>query len=272
MNEYDLVVNNGLVVNSTHSEYVNLGVQDGKVVILSKELLNAKHVIDARGKWVLPGVVDTHVHFAFKQGQGDTSVMTEDDYVTGPIASAVGGVTTFVDYAVCPQNRTLKSFLEERIAMADKGSCIDYSFHSGITNSSPATLKEIKGVVDMGVPSFKFFTTYRKWGFAVGLGFLLEAFKLLREYNGVACIHCEQDEIIEFLRDIYKDETSMEYFGLSRPDFSEEISIAELVILARETGARLHVVHLSTEKGLYLQFWQILFHLFQHWRSQQTDS
>ena len=135
------------------------------------------------------------------------------------------------------------------MALAEKGSCIDYSFHGGITNSSPAALKEIKPVIDMGVPSFKFFMTYRKWGFAVGMGFLLEVFKLLKEYNGVPCIHCEQDEIIEFLREIYKDEKSMQYFGLSRPDFSEEVSIAELVILARETGSRLHVVHLSTEKG-----------------------
>jgi dihydropyrimidinase len=250
MDTYDLAVNNGLVINSTHKEKASLGVRDGKIVAVSQEPLTARNVIDAGGKWVIPGVVDTHIHFALKQGQGDSAVMTEDDYTTGPIASAVGGVTTFVDYAICPQDRKLRPFLDERIAMADKGSCIDYGFHSGITNSSQETLKEIKGVVDMGIPSFKFFMTYRKWGFAVGMGFLLEVFKLLKEYNGVACIHCEQDEIIEFLREKYKGETSMEYFGLSRPDFSEEISIAELAILARETGSRLHVVHLSTEKGL----------------------
>lgn len=250
MTTYDLAVNNGLVVNATHKELANIGVQDGKIVTISQEPLAGKETIDAKGKWVIPGVVDTHIHFALKQGQGDSAVMTEDDYTSGPIASAVGGVTTFVDYAICPQNRTLKDFLQERMALAEKGSCIDYSFHGGITNSSPAALKEIKPVIDMGVPSFKFFMTYRKWGFAVGMGFLLEVFKLLKEYNGVPCIHCEQDEIIEFLREIYKDEKSMDYFGLSRPDFSEEISIAELVILARETGSRLHVVHLSTEKGL----------------------
>ena len=250
MNTYDLAVNNGLIVNSTHKEVANLGVKDGKIAIISKEPIPAKTEVDAKGKWVIPGVVDTHVHFALKQGQGDSAVMTEDDYETGPIASAVGGVTTFVDYAICPQDRTLKSFLNERIEMANKGSCIDFGFHSGITNSSLETLKEVQGVVEMGIPSFKFFMTYRKWGFAVGMGFLWEVFKLLKQFNGTACIHCEQDEIIEFLTNEFKDEKSMEYFGLSRPDFSEEISVAELAILAREAGSRLHVVHLTTEKAL----------------------
>jgi dihydropyrimidinase len=250
MENYDLAVNNGLIINSTHKEYANLGVKDGKIVVISKEPISAKNEIDAKGKWVIPGVVDTHVHFALKQGQGDTAVITDDNYETGPIASAVGGVTTFVDYAICPQNRSLKSFLNERIEMADKGSCIDFGFHSGITNSSPESLKEIQGVVEMGIPSFKFFMTYRKWGFAVGMGFLWEVFKILKELNGTACIHCEQDEIIEFLREKHKDEKSMEYFGLTRPDFSEEISVAELAILAREAGSRLHIVHLTTEKAL----------------------
>ena len=250
MENYDLAINNGLVINSTHKEHANLGVKDGKITIISKEPISAKNEIDAKGKWVIPGVVDTHVHFALKQGQGDTAVMTEDDYETGPIASAVGGVTTFVDYAICPQDRNPKSFLKERIEMADKGSCIDFGFHCGITNSSPESLKEIQGVVEMGIPSFKFFMTYKKWGFAVDMGFLWGVFNILKELNGTACIHCEQDEIIEFLKVKYKNEKSMEYFGLTRPDFTEEISVAELAILAREAGSRLHVVHLTTEKAL----------------------
>jgi dihydropyrimidinase len=250
MENFDLAINNGLVVNSTHKAFANLGVKDGKISILSDEPISAKHVIDAKGKWVIPGVVDTHVHFALRQGQGEDGVLSEDDYETGPIASAVGGVTTFVDYAICPQKMKLKSFLDERINLADNGSCIDYSFHCGITNTSPEVLEEIPGIVEMGIPSFKFFMTYKKWGFAVDLGFLWGVFNTLKELNGIACLHCEQDDIIEYLRNKYKDERSMEYFGSTRPDFSEEITVAEAAILAREAGSRLHIVHLTTEKAL----------------------
>ena len=250
MENLDLVINNGLVINSRHKEFVNLGVRDGKISLITTEKLSGAKKIDAEGKWVIPGAIDTHVHYALKQGQGEDAVMTEDDYESGPIASAVGGITTFIDYAICPQKGKLKTFLDERIDLASKGSCIDFSFHCGITNASPESLNQMPGVIEMGIPSFKFFVTYKKWGFAVDLGFLWGAFNLLNELNGVACIHCEQDDIIEFLRATHAAETDMALFGATRPDFTEEIAVAELVILAREAGSRLHVVHLTTQKAL----------------------
>ena len=90
MTTYDLAVNNGLVVNATHKELANIAVQDGKIVTISKEPLAGKETIDAKDNGSSPALVDTHIHFALKQGQGDSAVMTEDDYTSGPIAS-VGG-------------------------------------------------------------------------------------------------------------------------------------------------------------------------------------
>jgi len=250
MTNYDLAINNGLVINSTHKVYANVGVKIGKIAAITQEPIEAKKEIDARGKWVIPGVVDTHVHFALRQGQGDDAVLSDDDYKSGPIACAVGGVTTFIDYAICPQKRRLKDFLEERIAMATEGSCIDFGFHCGITNASKQTLDDIPGIFEMGIPSFKFFTTYKKWGFSVDLGFLWDVFNLFKEHNGVACVHCEQDDILEYLKEKHKDEDSMTYFASTRPDFAEEIPVYELAVLAREAGSRVHIVHLTTEKAL----------------------
>ncbi len=250
MENYDLVINNGLVINSDVSQIVNVGIKDGKVTALSQESMCGNRVIDASNNWVLPGVIDTHVHFNLKQGQGEDAISSDDDYQNGPIASAIGGVTTFIDYAIAPRNRSPIDFLNERIEQASSGSCIDFSFHAGITNPDPEVLKEFPKIIEMGIPSFKFFVNYKAWGFAVDLGFLYDAMTVLNENNGVVCIHCEHDEILSYLRQKYINKPELIYHSRSRPDFAEEIAIAELLILARETSCRLYIVHLSTEKGL----------------------
>ncbi len=250
MAELDLVINNGMVVNAEEMTRANVGVRDGRIVVLDSEPLMGARVIDASGKWVLPGVVDPHVHFALQQGQGADAVVTEDDYESGPRAAALGGVTTFIDFAIAPRSRSAKAYLEERIAMAQAGSCIDYSFHAGVTNPAPEALAEFPAIVEMGIPSFKFFVTYRKWGFAVDLGFLMAAIETLRDLNGVACLHAEHDEILEYLREKHAAQPDLIYHSRTRPDFSEEIAVIEAVVLARELGGRLYIVHLTTEKAL----------------------
>lgn len=250
MSQLDLAINNGLVINADGRAGANVGIRDGRIVTISATPLTATRTIDATDKWVLPGVIDPHVHFALRQGQGDDAVETEDDYESGPAAAAVGGVTMFIDFAIAPRTDDPRLFIEERIALADAGSCIDYSFHAGITNPDPAVIGQFGQIVEMGIPSFKFFVTYRKWGFAVDLGFLLEAFETLRELNGVACVHAEQDEILEYLRTKHADEPGLIYHSRTRPDFSEEIAVYELVALARETNSRLYIVHLTAKKAL----------------------
>jgi dihydropyrimidinase len=162
----------------------------------------------------------------------------------------MGGVTTFIDYAIAPRDGSPSEYLKDRIARAEAGSCIDYSFHAGVTNPDLAVLEEFEGIRAMGIPSFKFFLPYRDWGFGVGLGFLMEAMREVERLGGVLCIHAEVDEIVEHLREKFSHESELIYHSRSRPDFTEELGIVELASLARELGGRLYVVHLTTEKGL----------------------
>jgi dihydropyrimidinase len=134
--------------------------------------------------------------------------------------------------------------------MAAAGSPIDFAFHAGIVDPRPEVLEQFPAIVELGIPSFKFFVTYRKWQFAVDLGFLMAAMQRIRSLGGMACLHAEQDEILEWLRTQHAGEPDLIYHSLTRPDFSEEIAIYEAAVLARETGCPLYVVHLSTAKGL----------------------
>ena len=250
MTELDLAVNGGTVVNADGQTRANVGMRDGRIVTLTAEPLLARQVIDASGQLVLPGAIDAHVHFQLKQGQGEKATVTEDDYTTGPISAARGGVTTFIDFAIHPRAVPPLDYLTERMEMAAEGSCIDYSFHAGIVDPRPEIIEQFPAIMALGIPSFKFFVTYRKWGFAVDLGFLMAAMQKIHALGGMACLHAEQDEILEWLRTRHAAESDLSYHSLTRPDFSEEIAIYEAAVLARETGCPLYIVHLSTAKGL----------------------
>ncbi len=250
MADLDLALNGGTVVNADGQQVANVGVRGGRIVALTAEPLAARKVIDATGQLIFPGVIDSHVHFQLQQGQGKKATVTEDDYTTGPISAARGGVTTFIDFAIHPRNMPPLEYLTHRMDMAAAGSCIDFAFHAGITDPRPEIIEQFPAIMDLGIPSFKFFVTYRKWGFAVDLGFLMAAMQKIRALGGMACLHAEQDEILEWLRAQYATEQDLIYHSLTRPDFSEEIAIYEAAVLARETGCPLYIVHLSTAKGL----------------------
>jgi dihydropyrimidinase len=250
MTELDLALNGGTVVNADGQSCANVGIRGGSIVTLTSEPLLARRVIDATGQLVLPGAIDAHVHFQLKQGQGEKATVTEDDYTTGPISAARGGVTTFIDFAIHPRAVPPLDYLTERMEMAAEGSCIDYAFHAGIVDPRPEIIEQFPAIMALGIPSFKFFVTYRKWDFAVDLGFLMAAMQQIHSLGGMACLHAEQDEILEWLRTRHAAESDLSYHSLTRPDFSEEIAIYEAAVLARETGCPLYIVHLSTAKGL----------------------
>jgi len=250
MADLDLALHGGTIVNADGQSVANVGIRGGRIVTLTTEPLTARRVIDVTGQLVLPGAIDSHVHFQLKQGQGEKATVTEDDYTTGPISAARGGVTTFIDFAIHPRAVPPLDYLTERMEMAAEGSCIDYAFHAGIVDPRPEIIEQFPAIMDLGIPSFKFFVTYRKWGFAVDLGFLMAAMQKIHALGGMACLHAEQDEILEWLRTQHAEEQELIYHSLTRPDFSEEIAIHEAAVLARETGCPLYIVHLSTAKGL----------------------
>lgn len=249
---FDLAVNNALVVNATGSARGSVGVRDGKIAAIEAGPVRARREIDAAGRPVIPGVVDGHCHFRIVQGQGPDAIASSDDYIIGPRAAAFGGVTTFIDFAIQQRGHSALEMAQSRIAEAAAGSVIDFSFHASLTDPRPEVLDEIEPLMDMGIGSFKFFTAYAKWGFYVDLGFLGEAMTRIAARGGTVAIHAENDEILEFWRakKAAEDPSDLMNHSLSRPELAEEVAIRDVIALARETGATIYIVHLSTARGL----------------------
>ncbi len=249
---YDLVVNNALVVNASGRFTGSIGARGGVIAALEQRPLQGAVEIDAGGKPVIPGVVDPHVHFRIAQGHGPDAVVSSDDYLVGPRAAAFGGVTTFIDFAIQQRGLPARSVVEARIAEAAATSIIDFAFHCSLTDSRHEALDEIEPLMERGIASFKFFMAYAKWGFYVDRGFLQGAMARIAARGGTVAVHAEDDEILEFWRAHYAREAPGEMINhsLSRPELAEELAIHNAARLARETGATLYVVHLSTRRGL----------------------
>ena len=128
-----------------------------------------------------------------------------DGYDAGTVAAAFGGVTSVLDMRIQERGKgaTAVAAVVRGLEDASRKAVIDFSFHAGLTNPSMETLAEIPELVAMGIPSFKFFLTYPNWHIRVDLGFLYEAFRVVRANNGIAAVHCEDDQIIEHLKQKY---------------------------------------------------------------------
>jgi dihydropyrimidinase len=248
---YDLIVAGGTVVTARKSARRDVCVRNGRVARVGETTRRsrslAKKVVDAAGCLVIPGAVDPHVHFALSIAPG---MRTADDFDSGTKAAAAGGVTTVIDYTT-PQTgqRPLAAF-EERRKLADAQVHIDYRLHNVLIGWESSWVDDLKSLVKTGSTSVKLFTIYADRGWQADDGMMYQVMEACRDLGIVVCVHAENDSLIE----LYTSRTLNQRPGalglaLSRPPLVEEEAAARVILLAEATGARLHLVHLSTHRA-----------------------
>jgi dihydropyrimidinase len=207
----------------------------------------ADTVIDAAGKYVLPGGIDVHTHMEMPFG-GTHSV---DTFETGTRAAAWGGTTTIIDFAVQQKGQTLLATMDRWHQKADGNCAIDYGFHMIIADVNESTLKEMDACVAAGVNSFKMFMAYPGVFYATD-GEILLAMQRAAENGSLIMMHAENGIAIDQLvaQALAKGQTDPVYHGLTRPAELEGEATHRAAVLAMVTGAPLYVVHLSSEPAL----------------------
>ncbi len=248
----DLLVKNGLVFLKGKWVKTNLAVLGEKIVYIGEKEQEATEVIDAEGLKVLPGLIDPHIHFELNCGR----VTSCDDFYSGSIAAAYGGVTTYVDFLDPTSNaEELEKSYYERIALAKK-SVVDYHMHACIKMPNGDLEEYVKTVVKLGMRTIKLFTTYSDTGRRTYDKDIIELLKLSKKYNVMICAHIENDDLID-LREGY----TFKDLPVSRPSISETSEALKLAKIVRETGGNFYMVHCSsgeTLKALKEQFSDIL--------------
>jgi dihydropyrimidinase len=245
---FDLLIKNGIVITASETFRADVAVKDGKVAALLESGSDAQacKVVDAAGKYVLPGAIDVHTHLALPFG----GTFTADDYETGTRAAACGGTTMVFDYSTPPKGVKLIDFVQQRRDMADSQVCIDYGFHMVLNDPSDAVLEQLKGLVDSGISSFKVYTVYD--GMAVDDPFFVKLLERCKNIGALVCVHAENKDMIDMYIDQYKTEGKLSpwWHYMSRREFIEAEADKRCIHWAKALNAPLYIVHLANKEGL----------------------
>lgn len=246
--EGTLLIRGGTVVAGQSVTQQDILVCGERIAALG-DLSNFKadQEIDAGGLLVLPGGVDTHVHY------NDVFMKTVSvhDYHSGTLAAAHGGVTTVVDFSNQKHGEPLLDTVEYKRQEAGNLPLVDWGVHPCITDPTPETLDQIPLVVAAGAPSIKCYMTYREDGLYVGPEDLKRVAQRLHEAGGMLLAHAEDDEILSsnIARLIDAGLTDYPYHTQSKPPESETRAIRACVDVSRETGCRVFIVHMAAAEG-----------------------
>ncbi len=207
----------------------------------------AEVVVDATGKYVVPGGVDVHTHMELPFG----GTAASDTFETGTRAAAWGGTTTIVDFAVQRTGERVQDCLAAWHAKAAGNCAVDYGFHQILGGVDEDALKAMDELVGEGITSFKLFMAY-PGVFLSDDGQILRAMQRARENGSLVMMHAENGTVIDVLvqQALARGETAPVNHGLTRPWETEEEATHRAIMLARLTGAPLYVVHMSAKQAV----------------------
>ncbi|MBL8193663.1 MAG: dihydropyrimidinase [Blastocatellia bacterium] len=242
------LIKNGRIITAVDDYNADLLIEDGTITMIARSIdLAADKVIDANGRYVIPGGIDPHTHMDLPFGGTSSS----DDFRTGTIAAAFGGTTTIIDFAVQYQGQALNQALDVWFAKAEGKAAIDYAFHLICTDLPDSRLPEIKDLIRQGVTSFKLFMAY-PGVFLVDDGTIFKAMTTASEAGGLICMHAENGVVIDVLvkRALAEGRTAPKYHALTRPTKAEAEGTGRAIALAEMANAPVYIVHLSCYDAL----------------------
>jgi len=240
---YDLLVKNGKIVTAECVFSGNIAVKEGKIaaVLLAGEEPEAKKVIDAKGNYVFPGAIDTHAHL------NDPGYEWREDYEHGTAAAAVGGYTTIIDMPL--QNEpamTNATIFDKKYEKVSPNAYVDYCFWGGLI---PDNFQDLKGMDEKGCVAFKSFIGPVSPDYSsLNYGQVYEAMQIIHEFDGRAGFHCEDFAAIKWQEQRMKKEGRLDWNGFleSRPVVAEMVATVDVIELAKATGCKAHICHVSS--------------------------
>jgi dihydropyrimidinase len=248
MARLDTIIINGTLVTAADTTACDIGIKDGVVAVLGKNLGPADEVIDIAGMLALPGGIDSHVHFA--QSSGPDIVMA-DGFASGTLSAAFGGNTTVLPFCLQEKGQSLREALKHYHAKADGQCHIDVSFHLIITDPTEQVLgQELPALVEDGYTSLKIFMTYE--GMALNDREILETLSAARRTGALVMVHAENYDAIRFLTDQLEraGKTAPLFHAVSRPIPVEREATHRAIALAELIDVPIVIVHVSNGEAM----------------------
>jgi len=235
----DLCLLNCKIVGNT--EY-SIGINNGKIVSIKRNTIKAEKTIDIKGKIVLPGLIDAHVHMR------DPGFTYKEDFRSGTAAAAAGGFTTVLDMPnTKPQTNTVKAF-KNKIRIGENKCLVDFGLHAGADNP-----EQIKKLAALKPSSFKIFMDLFDDNFLMNIFNILSKLEKINGNKTVISLHAEDREIVNQYTNIMKSKNlNPVLYVNARPALAEEIAISKAIEIAKKLDLNIHICHVSTKKSLNL--------------------
>ncbi len=249
-----VLIKGGQVLSSTGAQYYDILIDGDEIGALATPghfatiESNCDRVLDASGKYVLPGGVDVHTHMELPFG----GTAASDTFETGTIAAAFGGTTSIIDFSVQRTGEDVHDSLAMWHEKADGHCAIDYGFHQILGGVDDAALKAMADLSNNeGVTSFKLFMAY-PGVFYSDDGQILRAMQTASELGATIMMHAENGPAIDVLvaQALERGETDPRFHSLTRPVEMEEEATHRAIMLAKVAGAPLYIVHVSAREAI----------------------
>ncbi len=244
---HDLVISNGTVATASDVFRADVAIRGGRIVAMGSGLGPARENIDARGKLVLPGGIDSHAHIEQLSAGG---LMNADTFESATRAAAFGGTTTVISFAAQHKGMSLRKVVDDYAALAVRGAMVDYCFHMIVSDPTEATLRhDLPALIAEGHSSIKLFMTYDK--LKVEDETLLDVLEVAREQRALVCVHAENHGMIAWMsrKLLAEGKTAPKYHATSHPRASESEAITRLIEAAALVDQPIMIFHVSTAQG-----------------------
>jgi allantoinase len=246
---YDLLLKNGTLATDYGVFKADVGVTDGKIIFLGNfdqiSSVEAREIVDLRGKYLLPGGVDPHCHF------GEPGTAEREDFGTGTRSAAAGGVTTIIEMPLCFPPTDNPEHFYVKLNLAKEKAVVDFSLWGGLV---PHNQDDLPKLSELGVRAFKAFMCYTSHYPQVTDGELLQGMKVIASQGGLVGVHAENDGIIKYCTERLKKAGRIhgKAHAEARPPIAEYEAISRAMLLAREADVDLHILHMSIASGAQL--------------------
>jgi dihydropyrimidinase len=240
--DYDLVVRDGTVVTSSQCVSADIGVKDGIITAIGKQLRRGREELSAKDKLVIPGGIDPHCHI---EEVGESGSVQQETFETGSKAALAGGTTSFICFKPQWRGRSLKDSAPDYLERASR-SLADYSFHQIITDPTAEVLdQEIPALLALGIRSLKVFLTYDPLRLTDGQ--FIAVLAKARQLGMMVTVHCENYDAIEWLQNalLAAGKTAPVYHAWARPVVVEREATNRAISLAELVDQRIQVFHVS---------------------------
>ena len=246
--QFDTIIRGGTIATAADTFACDIGIRGERITALGDNLGEAGEIVDATGKLVLPGGIDSHVHLSQPSAPG---IVMADDFESGTRAAAFGGNTTVLPFAMQQKGESLRQVVKDYHAKADGNCYVDVSFHLIIADASDRVLgQELPALVSDGYTSFKVFMTYE--GLALSDMEMLNVMSVARETGALVMVHAENYDAIRFLTDRLEraGKTAPHFHAASRPIPVEREATHRAISLAELVDVPVMIVHVSNRGAM----------------------